>query len=82
MNPIKNPGGNLGVLYEIQIKINKKKVIPYLCCSIFTEQSSIHFTMDKLFFNLYTIQWPGEKGQTTIYKALHRKLKIEQHKCH
>jgi hypothetical protein len=27
--------------YEIQIKINKKKVIPYLCCSIFTEQSSI-----------------------------------------
>jgi hypothetical protein len=29
-----------------------------------------------------TIQWPKEKGQTTIYKALHRKLKIEQHKPH
>ena len=26
-----------------------------------------------------TIQWPNEKGQTTIHKALHRKLKIEQH---
>jgi hypothetical protein len=23
-----------------------------------------------------------EKGQTTIYKTLHRKLKIEQHKPH
>jgi hypothetical protein len=43
--------------YEIQIKINKKKVIPYLCCSIFTEQSSIHFTMDKLFFNLYLFEF-------------------------
>jgi hypothetical protein len=27
-----------------------------------------------------TMQWP--KGQTMIYKALHRKLKIEQHKPH
>ena len=26
-----------------------------------------------------TAQWPKEKGQTTIYKTLHRKLKIEQH---
>ena len=26
-----------------------------------------------------TIQWPKEKGQTMIYKTLHRKLKIEQH---
>jgi hypothetical protein len=26
-----------------------------------------------------TIQWPKEKRQTTIYKTLHRKLKIEQH---
>jgi hypothetical protein len=26
-----------------------------------------------------TIQWPTEKGQTTLYKTLHRKLKIEQH---
>jgi hypothetical protein len=26
-----------------------------------------------------TIQWPKEKGQTTIYKTLHRKPKIEQH---
>jgi hypothetical protein len=26
------------------------------------------------------MQWP--KGQTMIYKALHRKLKIEQHKPH
>ena len=25
-----------------------------------------------------TIQWPKEKGQTRIYKTLHRKLKIEQ----
>ena len=25
------------------------------------------------------IQWPKETGQTTIYKSLHRKLKIEQH---
>ena len=27
-------------------------------------------------------QWPierGEKGETTVYKTLHRKLKIEQH---
>ena len=24
------------------------------------------------------MQWPNEKGQTTIYKILHRKLKIEQ----
>ena len=40
-----------------------------------------------------TTQWPNEKdrqhngqkmtkGQTTIYKALHRKLKIEQHEPH
>jgi len=27
-------------------------------------------------------QWPKEKGQTTIYKTLHRKLKIEQNKPH
>jgi len=26
------------------------------------------------------IQWPKEKGQTMIYKPLHRKLKIERHK--
>jgi hypothetical protein len=24
-------------------------------------------------------QWPKEKGQTIIYKTLHRKLKIDQH---
>ena len=24
-------------------------------------------------------QWPKEKGQTTFYTTLHRKLKIEQH---
>jgi hypothetical protein len=39
-----------------------------------------------------TIQWKGrqyhcqkekgQKGETTIYKALHRKLKIEQHEPH
>ena len=29
-----------------------------------------------------TIQWPQEKGQTIIYKALHRKLKIKQHEHH
>jgi hypothetical protein len=37
-----------------------------------------------------TTQWPNEegqtiqwqKGQTTIYKALHTKLKIEQHEPH
>ena len=28
------------------------------------------------------IQWPKEKGQTTIYKTLHRKLKIEQQESH
>ena len=28
------------------------------------------------------IQWPKEKGQTTIRKILHRKLKIEQHEPH
>jgi hypothetical protein len=27
-----------------------------------------------------TTQWPKENGQTTIYKTLSRKLKIEQHK--
>jgi hypothetical protein len=26
-----------------------------------------------------TTQWPKEKGQTMMYKTLHRKLKIEQH---
>jgi len=25
-----------------------------------------------------TKQWPNEKGQITIYKILHRKLKIKQ----
>ena len=25
------------------------------------------------------MQWPHEKRETTIYKALHRKLKIELH---
>jgi hypothetical protein len=32
-----------------------------------------------------TIQWPNEKGtkrQTIIYKALHRKPKMEQHESH
>jgi hypothetical protein len=29
-----------------------------------------------------TIQWPKEKGQTIIYKTLHRKLKIEQQVPH
>jgi hypothetical protein len=32
-----------------------------------------------------TMQWPKEKrtkGQTTIYKTLHRKLKIEKHEHH
>jgi len=32
-----------------------------------------------------TIQWPNEKGptrQTTIYKTLYRKRKIDQHKPH
>jgi len=31
-----------------------------------------------------TTQWPKKKtkGQTTIYKTLHRKLKIEQHEPH
>jgi hypothetical protein len=29
-----------------------------------------------------TIQLPKEKGQTTIYKISHRKLKIEQHEPH
>jgi len=24
-----------------------------------------------------TTQWPNKKGQTTIYKIIHRKLKIE-----
>jgi len=27
-------------------------------------------------------QWPKEKGQTTICKTLHRKLKIEQNEPH
>jgi hypothetical protein len=27
-------------------------------------------------------QWTREKEQTTIYKALHRKLMIEQHEPH
>ena len=27
-----------------------------------------------------TIQWANEKRQTTIYKTVYRKLKIEQHK--
>jgi len=25
------------------------------------------------------MKWPTEKGQTMIYKTLHRKLKIKQH---
>jgi hypothetical protein len=29
-----------------------------------------------------TTQWPKEKEQTTIYKTLHRKLKIEHHEPH
>jgi hypothetical protein len=29
-----------------------------------------------------TTQWPKEKGQTTIYKTLHIKLKIKQHEPH
>jgi len=29
-----------------------------------------------------TTQWPKGKGQTMIYKTLHRKLKIEQHEPH
>ena len=29
-----------------------------------------------------TIQWPKEKGQTPIYKTLHRKLKTDQHEPH
>jgi len=29
-----------------------------------------------------TKYWPKEKGQTTIYKTLYRKLKIEQQKPH
>ena len=29
-----------------------------------------------------TIQWPKKRGQTMIYKAKHRKLKIEQHESH
>ena len=27
-------------------------------------------------------QWPKEKGQTTINKTLHRKLKMDQHEHH
>ena len=27
-------------------------------------------------------QWPKVKGQTMIYKTLHRKLKIDQHEPH
>jgi hypothetical protein len=29
-----------------------------------------------------TTQWPKEKGQATISKTPHRKLKIEQHEHH
>jgi hypothetical protein len=29
-----------------------------------------------------TTPWSKEKGQTIIYKTLHRKLKIEQHEPH
>jgi hypothetical protein len=28
------------------------------------------------------MQWPKEKGQTTIYKSIHRKQKIKQHESH
>jgi len=28
------------------------------------------------------MQWPNEKGQTTIYKTIHKKLNIEQHEFH
>jgi len=28
-----------------------------------------------------TTQWPTEKVQTTIYKTIHRKLKMEQHEA-
>jgi len=30
----------------------------------------------------HTTQWPQEKGQTTFYKTLHKKLKIEKHEPH
>jgi len=30
-------------------------------------------------YSFITTQWPNEKEQTTIYKTLDRKLKIEQH---
>jgi len=29
-----------------------------------------------------TIQWTNEKGQTIVYKTVHRKLKIKQHEPH
>jgi len=35
-----------------------------------------------LFEEGHTLQWPKEKGQTMIYKTLHRKQKIEQHEPH
>jgi len=36
----------------------------------------------KLYIEEETIHWPKIKGQTIIYKTLHRKIKIEQHKPH
>jgi hypothetical protein len=38
-----------------------------------------------MFYEGQTRQWPKEKqrkGQITMYKTLHRKLKIEQHEPH
>ena len=36
----------------------------------------------KSLFKEHTLQWPYEKGQTMIYKTLHRKQKIEQYELH
>jgi 23S rRNA maturation mini-RNase III len=33
-------------------------------------------------FEGQTTQYPKEKGQATIYKVLHTKLKIEEHDLH
>ena len=58
---------------------------PFIACFCFILNFFVFCSVSLLLFKLYqTLQWSNEKkktkGQTTIYKTLHRKLKIEQ-KC-
>ena len=53
----------------------------------FSSTSTISWSEHILYIKLMegqTTQWPkkGQKDEQTVYKTLHRKLKIEQHELH